>query len=310
MNRRLLIVVCAPALALLLLLGSCGTTEKSTAPEDVNPFAAATVGTDTTLEIITWNLENFAKNGAATVAYVADAVSALDVDIVALQEVMNVVQFRALDDALPGWDGYRAVTAYADMNLAYLYRNSSPLVVESIYEILADEYALPRSPLVLQGSFAGQPLVVINNHYKCCGDNRIEPTNERDEETRRRDASILLDDYIARNFSGVRVVVVGDFNDELTDDQEDNVFDVFLQAPDRYRFVDLDIASGPDSGWSYPSWPSHLDHILITSDLFDAMARPDTEVRVLRLYDYLSSGWSEYDKNISDHLPVLLRLKP
>lgn len=106
------------------------------------------------------------------------------------------------------------------------------------------------------------------------------------------------------------MIVVGDFNDELTDPQDGNVFAPFLDAPLQWRFTDLPIAQGPSSGWSYPSWPSHLDHILVTAELFPGCDGPDAEVRVPRLYDYLPSGWSAYDKNISDHLPVLLKLKP
>ena len=298
-------------IAIVLLLAGCGATDKTTAPSgDLNPFAEAKVGTDSTLEVVTWNVQQFPKNGRATVDFLVEAIEALDADIVALQEITSVLDFRQVDAALPGYDGFRAGSAGYDINLAYLYKNSGPLTVDSIYEILIDDDALPRHPLVMQGSFDGKPFVTINNHYKCCGDNHLELNNDWDEETRRYNASLDLQAYIQQHFAGQRVIMVGDFNDELTDPAENNVFENFLDDPQEYRFADLAIAEGPSSGWSYPSWPSHLDHILVTGPLFTALERPDSEVRVIRLFDYLVSGWAEYDKNLSDHLPVFIRIKP
>lgn len=304
------VLLTAAVLAALLGAGGCGESSKSLVPQDGNPFAAARTGTDSTLEVVTWNLENFAKNGEVTADYVAQAISGLDVDIVAMQEIESVVHFRAVDEALADWEGYKANSAYADLDLAFLYRTTGKLAVESIYEILTGEAALPRSPLVLQGAFDGLPLIVVNNHFKCCGDGVIDPLDDYDDESRRLQASLLLQEYILEHWSGLRVIVVGDFNDELTDPEAGNVFSPFLDAPQQWRFVDLPIAEGPPSGWSYPSWPSHLDHVLVTAELFAGCDGPDAEVQVLRLYDYLPSGWSAYDKNISDHLPVLLKVKP
>ena len=44
---------------------------------------------------------------------------------------------------------------------------------------------------------------------------------------------------------------------------------MILDDFENYLFTDMDIAQGNSNGWSYPSWPSHLDHILITNELFD-----------------------------------------
>ena len=38
------------------------------------------------------------------------------------------------------------------------------------------------------------------------------------------------------------MVLVGDLNDELTDPVADNVFQMFLDLPDSYRFADWDVA--------------------------------------------------------------------
>ncbi|MCK9997222.1 MAG: hypothetical protein KAH56_13185, partial [Candidatus Krumholzibacteria bacterium] len=109
-------------LAAVLGLASCGESEKTVVPVVENPFEGVSVGTDTTLEITTWNLEHFAKKGDETVTAVVQAIEAMDVDIVALQEIQNFTYFRQMRQSLEGWDGDRATSAGYDINLAFLYR--------------------------------------------------------------------------------------------------------------------------------------------------------------------------------------------
>ena len=72
--------------------------------------------------------------------------------------------------------------------------------------------------------------------------------------------------------------------------------------------MDEDIAFGKTTEWSYPGWPSHLDHILITNELFDNFNKPNAQVLTVKIEEVLSGGWTEYEKNISDHRPVAVRL--
>ncbi len=298
-------------LAAIFGLASCGSSEKSVVPVVVNPFAGATVGTDTTLEIATWNLERFAKADDETVEKVIQAVEAMDIDIIALQEISNSLEFKALVDGLDGWDGFQA-TSHSYINLAFLYKTGGKLEVDTFYEILAGlpwPDPLNRNPLVLSGSFDGKSFVVINNHYWCCGNGTIDEGTADDREFLRLQASQVLDEYIRDNFAGQRVVMVGDLNDELTDSAANNVFQPFLDAPDLYRFVDMEIAQGATSSWSYPKWPSHLDHILISAPLFDSFQGKTTLVQVVPLHTFLTYGFNQYDDLISDHLPVVLKLE-
>jgi len=45
-------------------------------------------GTDETFEVMTWNIEWFPKNNQITVDYVTQIIQELDVDILAIQELM------------------------------------------------------------------------------------------------------------------------------------------------------------------------------------------------------------------------------
>jgi len=275
-----------------------------------NPFQGLEFGTDSTLEVVTWNLEHFPKNDIVTVDLVARAIITLDADILALQEIGDPGFFRELDDRLADWTGIRAASASYDLNLAYLYRNNGDWVMDSVREIFTgNRREFPRAPYVMEGHFKGEPVVVIDNHFKCCGDNVITE-DPWDEETRRRDAGLLLDDYVRTNYTDRKVIIVGDLNDSLTDAPSSNVFNVFLDDPSTWQFVDMDIAEGPSSGWSFPGWPSHLDHILIFAPLFPAWEGADAEVSVVPLYQGLPGGWYGYDRDISDHLPVALKLIP
>jgi len=265
-------------------------------------------GTEKSFEVATWNLQNFPRNNDITISSVARAIQSLDIDIIALQEIEGSNGFYSLVDSLDHYQGFRASSAYAGMNLAFLY-NPNSVTIDSVYEILENEWrALPRSPLVLKGAWYGIPFIVINNHYKCCGDGIIENGNTDDEEYRRFRASELLENYIQSHFDDQNVIVVGDLNDEITDHQNNNVFQPFINQPDAYLFADMNIATGSSALWSYPTWPSHLDHILISNELFDEFNDTRSDIQTIIIDNYLSDGWNEYAVKISDHRPVALKI--
>ena len=97
-------------------------------------------------------------------------------------------------------------------------------------------------------------------------------------------------------------------NDELNDPDYHNVFINFINDSENYLFVDEDIAYGSNANWSYPSWPSHLDHILITNELFDNFNKQDALAMTVKIEEVLTGGWAEYEKYVSDHRPVVVRL--
>ena len=72
--------------------------------------------------------------------------------------------------------------------------------------------------------------------------------------------------------------------------------------------MDQNIATGSIKYWSFPNWPSHLDHILITNELFDEFGNSGSMVQTFRIEDYMNGGWDKYEQSISDHRPVGLRL--
>jgi len=311
LTRRLLL----PATVLAaLLLGACGTSDTVVNPPvPDNPFLAARAGTDSTLEIMTWNLQTFPISPSTTVNLAAKAVAGVDADIVALEEVVDADAFTNLVGQLDGWRGYRATGAPYDQNLAFIYREDDRLTDVSFTEIFSGHQywrEFPRAPLVMSAAWKGRPFVIVANHLKCCGDGILVGTDPDDEETRRLNACLLLQAYADTTWADRPVIMVGDWNDELDDPTAQNVFAGFLAVPDQWRFVDLGIALDPTAAKSYPKYNSHLDHILVSSPWFTATEVPEALTEVVLLDQCLTGGLSAYYGNLSDHRPVLLRLMP
>jgi len=263
-------------------------------------------GTNETFEVMTWNIEWFPKNNQITVDYVTQIIQALDIDILAIQEVDNIDMFDQMLNGLPDYTGYLESAWFA--GLAYIYK-TEVIEINDIYEIYTTSpywSAFPRSPMVMDLNFMGENIFIINNHFKCCGDGIMNLDDLGDEETRRYTASNLLKEYIDNNLPNENVIVLGDLNDILTDPLENNVFQMIINDSENYLFADMEIAEGGSANWSYPTWPSHIDHILITNELFDELDNSD--IQTIKIDEYIDGGWNEYDQNISDHRPVAIKL--
>ena len=275
---------------LLLVFNSCAENKNI-----ITPGNSTQPGTESTFDIVTWNIEQFPKNNL-TVSYLAELIDSMNVDIIAMQEIWGdgaSGSFENLKTELDGWDGYRKSSG-----LAYLYKTE--LTINSLTEI-NDLNEIIRTPYLLSLTWGGQNIYVINNHFKAFGG--------AENEAERRIASEKIENYINEYLEDLNVIVLGDLNDELNDEESVNVFQNFIIDSTNYKFVDMDIAYSSSSNWSYPSWPSHLDHILITNELFDEFKNEGSSVQTIRLEEYFDNGWTEYENYISDHRPVGLRLK-
>jgi exonuclease III len=264
-------------------------------------------GTDSTFEVVSWNIEWFPKNGTITANYVQTILTNLQADVYALQEIDDTTLLKSVVANIPGYECYFKSDWFA--GLAYVY-NTNTVQINGQYEIYTSQpywNAFPRSPQVLELTFMNEDYVIIDNHFKCCGDGTLNTNDPNDEENRRLTAVTLLKQYIDSLLINERVIVVGDLNDILTDASSNNVFQTLIDDTANYVFADMQIALGNPTDFSYPTWPSHLDHILITNELFTDFSKPNSIVECIRIDDYMSS-WNTYDNNISDHRPVGLKL--
>lgn len=289
---RLAVVVC-------FLVTACGGGD-TPAPipviETPNYDACLPEVGESTLEVVTWNIENFPVHTNTAVA-VKTIIEDTDVDVIALQEITSKSEFNALVDALDGWSGH--VEDYAASQwVGYMYKTSEVTVLtqpENLFpESSNDDYNFAftsvRRPLYMKFQHInGLTVNIINVHMKCCNGS----------EDRRRSGAVLLKDYIDTNLPNENVILLGDFNDEIVD-QADNVYQNFIYDNANYKFATMPIAQGPSSEWSYPSWPSQIDQILITNELFTKA----TETLVLKL----DNCQTTFESQVSDHRPVMIRL--
>ena len=108
---------------------------------------------------------------------------------------------------------------------------------------------------------------------------------------------------------GGQLVHSGTFNGNIDEtvniNQTYDVFESFLGSS--YVFADENIYLGDSESWSFPTYPSHIDHIVITDEISNSslIEYSTSTVLVEDLYD---GGFSEYNEYISDHRPVLINL--
>lgn len=246
------------------------------------------------LDVVTWNLEQFPLENEETVKVTADLIQRMDVDLIAVQEIRSTNDFEVLLDSLEGWSG--EVFASGNLNVGYLYKDAEIDVLEMPFAIYPNESSpFPREPLVVKiQHINGLSLTFINIHLKCCGGTQ--------NKTRREVASTLLKEYIDDTLPNDNVVILGDFNNTIVEENpEDNVFQNFITDSLNFRFITDKIANGPSSEWSFPSWPSHIDQVLVTNELFDNLG----EVKTLTF----DSCDARYSTLVSDHRPVYFALK-
>jgi len=301
--KLLAILVC---LAMLLGVLSCGTSKHILNPV-ISDTAGISFGTDSTFDIATWNIENYPKHDPQTSQLLADLIPKLKLDCIAIEEIMNATAFSSLLAQLPGWNAVMT-TSSSSYRLALLY-NTSEVSVDSTATIYTNlSVPFPRPPLVVKVRWRNTPVYVIVNHLKAYGDNVIEMGNNNDEEYRRLLACQYLDQYVQDNLPAQRVIILGDMNDQIQEPAAYNVFTPFLDRPLDYEFTDMTIAEHlTQQNCSYPNSTSHIDHILITNELFDSFTAAGCSVKSLNIENYIGGGFSTYDSMISDHRPVAAR---
>ncbi len=253
-------------------------------------------GTDTTMEIATWNIENMPKS-ANTLRTLLALIPALGLDIYAVQEIADTIVFKQL---LVGLDGYDGLFSRDDYGSSYqktgvVYR-TGVVSVAGVRQLFWSSSAFPRPPLemMVTASHRGRVfdfrLIVLH----------LKAGSSASDRERRRQSCLLLKSYLDSVVAagGDRdVVVAGDWNDRLDAPSADNVFLPFLQDSLRYRFLTLPLAGASENA-SYIGG-SLIDHILVTSDALDEYGTGYTQT--LRLDDELPS----YEADVSDHRPVM-----
>lgn len=293
----------APVIA--IALAAC-TVTRNYDPPDADPAhpyppprtdLVPAIGSASTLEIAAWNIENFPAT-TTTPAIVADVITSLDLDVVVVEEIASETAFAELLARLPEHEGILSEHRYSPteyQKIGVIYRSAQVTLGPPKLLFVTDTFAFPRPPLAVTATVdGGAPFDLIGVHLKCCG--------EPGDSDRRRSAILQLDQHLRTQVDGGgedEVVVLGDYNEDVTTDEGRDVFGPLLTAPDRYtiRTEPLALAGGRTyvGGGS-----SFIDHITTTSAVETRW--PGARVEIPRL-DQLIPGYRDH---VSDHLPVVM----
>ena len=241
------------------------------------------------IEVMTWNIKVFPLTNN-TINYVNEIISDILPDVIAFQEINNSTAFNTLASSLPA---YEFINSGNGLALAARFDVLEIDSYTTLFPGAGYEFAW-RYPLKVELSWVcglnSAAIQIINVHLKSGGDS---------EDFNRRFASCeYLAEYV-QDYPNDNIIILGDYNDEITDSQNSNSLWPLI-AYDAIEFATDPIANNNYYA-SYPSWPSFIDHIAVSTPLFDELTIGS--IKTIRVDDY--TGYAFYHNNISDHRPVI-----
>jgi hypothetical protein len=303
--------------------GGSGGSNGDAAPPMCSPLsggapisvAVPPKGTATTLDIGGWNIEWFGdtSNGPTDENLqrdnVADVLLGTDLDLWGLAEVVSTEEFNQVLAKLPGYKGFLSDDALVDQGsqwytateqkLGFVYKCSVAVVTKAkVILTNANTAFAGRPPLevtlevTLNGSTTD--LVVIVQHAKCC--------NDADSWQRRKDAADALKPYLDSTYPTKKVIVVGDFNDDLDmsiTSGSPTPYANFLADTARYTFISKALTDMkiPTTG----GYATAIDHHLATNEMAASYIAGS-----IQAYN-LNSVINNYNSTTTDHYPVVSR---
>lgn len=293
-----------------LILGACGDPSNPGDPVDAavptpDGYPAPRsdlvdpVGSAASLDIATWNIENFPQfDNTARIA--SDLIASLALDLIAVQEIADIDAFGELVARLPDHDSVLSVHAYGNgsyQKVGFVYRSDLMTITDQVLLFLDEGYVFPRPPLqvtvTVQGADPPLDFIAIVLHLKA--------GRSFEDQDRRDRAVTLLEAHVSTLVAetDADVVILGDFNEVTTDADGQMVLGPFLSSP-AYRFRSEPLASAGE--FSFVPSEVMLDHIVTTSALDDEFG---AAAPVIPRLDQDVAG---YLSVVSDHLPVAIQM--
>lgn len=296
-----------------------------TAPIDGPSLAATSTipaeGTASTLDLGTWNIEWFgdASNGPSNEALqlenVRDVIRMTDLDLWGVQEVVGKPAFDNLVAQLPGYTGFLANDArvtdgaayYSDFSnteqkVGFVYKTAVATLQSARIILTASDYDFAGRP-PLEARFtvtvngATEDLVIIVLHAKAGATSA--------DRTRRLNASTALKSYLDTTYPTQKVVVLGDFNDDVDTSIVPGMsspYANFVSDAADYTFPTKALSDAGIS--STVNYADAVDHHLGTNEMLASYV--GGSAKVLRVDAHITS----YGTTTTDHYPVASRYTP
>ena len=291
---------------LLLILGfifSCSERATNPPEDDGNngpePPLVEQVGSDETFEIATWNVEQFPKATDTRVTLQA-IIEQLDIDLIAVEEIVGTSSFNTMISDMDGWDG--VLNSYPPQYPGY--QRTGIIYKSQMFSVSNVRYILNQ----YEYEFASRPPFAAYVELRDSQNNTILDFNiivvhlkARDDGADRRRKSIeYLEKYVQDEIaagSDPDFIILGDWNDQLDDPANQNVFTAFKSKPADYRFLTGSILD--QYSYLIDPYKTLIDHIMITTSLSGKYGQGKTEALKLE------QQYGKYISVISDHRPVV-----
>jgi endonuclease/exonuclease/phosphatase family metal-dependent hydrolase len=315
--RRSLAALVLGPLVLSLSLAGCeqpAAVAPRHAPQAFSPTVIPSQGTAATLDVGNWNLEWFGDpaNGptddALQLQNVKDVISGSDLDVWGLEEVVDQTEWSSVK-SLPGYTGILASDAGVTSGSTYytateqkpalLWKTSVATLVSAKLICTANDF-----------DFAGRPPLEVKLNVTLNGTTEqvvfivlhMKAFNDAASWQRRQNAAVALKTYLDVTYPTQKVMVVGDWNDDVDTSitaGEPTPFANFVGDPSRYTYPTKALT---DAGVaSTVSYPDFIDHQLDTNEMYATYV--PASAKVYRVDSYIAS----YGTTTTDHYPVLSR---
>ena len=266
------------------------------------------VGTDSTLDVATWNIEWFGDAGSGpsdeTTQFnnVKTVITNSEIDVWGLQEISNPTACSNLVTALPNYNGVISTWSQTQKTGLLYNKNKFTFIYQKhILALYANEYASGRLPLEVALEFKHDnrtdTLYFFVLHMKA---NTGSNSDKALAVTRRKLAADALKKYLDDDYKGKYFFIIGDWNDDLDKTIYNNTTSPYRQFANdttNYFFAsEILTNAGKRSTVSYSNM---IDHICASKNAKMGFLS-ESEVDVFRLDSYITG----YGNNTSDHYPV------
>jgi endonuclease/exonuclease/phosphatase family metal-dependent hydrolase len=298
-----------------------GTGDAGTPDAGTGDAGTGDAGLSLEFGVGNWNIEWFGDpfNGPSDDLKQLDNVHAViadaGMDFWGLQELVDGPTFNQLTQRLAGYEGFMANDPFVRLGSSHYTERDQKLGIL----FRSDLVSVRNAELILTEKsydFAGRPPLKVDLRFTRGGTSvdlvaivlHLKAFDTLSDHQRRKNASLALKDYVDTQLPGARVIVLGDWNDDVDESIVKDPYSTdggylptpfmnFLDDPANYTFVTLPLTRAGER--STVKYSNFIDHQLVTNEL--AADYVSASVRVLK------PNIPSYGSTTSDHYPVLSR---